>query len=315
MTKPIILWHSERILSTDDAGVTISFTGPPMAYFEPGPYDDEDRAPNRFPESLPRIPPLPYFCIKRLIETPELVYHYGSPRPYRPPLVPGDPDILHALIPRSRRDPFDLSRVDPRLWAIILQVYSDLPHNLRTYRTALCDKYTPLLQHIPATEHFSLITVLELPGCSHLNDDTIVHLKILQTLCVLDASHSNISALGIRRLSGTLMWIDDDVEGDRWRGPRQLRILSLYNCKRVTNAVYQCLEAFILLTAVGKVTQSIKFSDFVMLFRSPRHKLHLGPRENTFVILSGSREAAVPSHESTRSILTVVRFPRSLSLQ
>lgn len=258
VTKPIILWHSERSSSIDDAGITVlRSTGPSKAYFQPGPYYDEVAsgiAENHLPHSdtLCRIPPLSYFCIKSLVKAPELVYHYGLPRPYCPPASSGDPDILQALIPRNRKGDFDLSKVDPRLWAIIVRVYSDLPHTLRTYHTALSDKYIPLLQYVPATEHFSLLTVLELPGCTHLNDDTIVHLTALHTLCVLDASRSTLSALGIRRLSGTLRWAEDGIDtANRRRGPWQLRILRLHNCKQVTNSIYQYLESFILLVAVG----------------------------------------------------------------
>ena len=269
MPKPIILWQSERTLSTDDAGVVIiSSTSPPKAYFQPGPYYDEDSpgtAGNRFqvPEPLRPIPPLSYFCIKCLVQVPELIYYYGPPRPYRPPSCPSDPDILQALIPRNQSGYLDLSKLDPRLWAIVVQIYSDLPHNLRTYRTALSDKYTPLLQHVPATEHFSLLTVLDLPGCSHLNDDTIVHLKALHTLCVLDASRSSLSAMGIRRLSGSQGWVEEEDAADssnRRRGPWQLRILRLHTCKRVTNAIYQYLESFMLLAAVGKQCANREFS-------------------------------------------------------
>ena len=255
MTKPIVLWQSERTLSTDDAGVAIiNSTSPPKDYFQPGPYNDEDSIvtkENR-PASLRPIPPLSYFCIKCLVQFPELIYHYGPPRPYRPPTYPCDPDILRALIPR-KQGRFNLSNLDPRLWAILVQIYSDLPHGLQIYCTALSDKYIPLLQHVPATEHFTLLTVLELQGCSHLNDDTIVHLKVLHTLYVLDASRTVLSATGVRRLSGTLRWDEDTLDyPNQRRGPWQLRILSLHNCKRVTNAIYQYLESFILLTAVGK---------------------------------------------------------------
>ncbi|KAI0256685.1 hypothetical protein BJV78DRAFT_1166160 [Lactifluus subvellereus] len=254
MTKPIILWQSERTLSTDDAGLTIlGSVSPPKAYFQPGPYYDQDINISDPTEPLRvlNLPPLSYFCIKRLVKIPELVYLYGPPRPYRFPTSPSDTDILQALIPSNLQGHFDLGKVDPRLWAVIVQVYSDLPHRLLIYRTALSDKYTPLLQHIPATEHFSLLTVLELPGCSHLNDDTIIQLTVLHTLCALDASSSALSAQGIRRLSGTLKWDEDGVDiANQRRGPWQLRILSLRNCKRVTNAIYQYLGPFILLAAV-----------------------------------------------------------------
>src|SRR5258708_3906705 len=253
MIKPIILWQSERTESTDDAGTTIlSLTGPPNAYFQPGPYSDEDN-PGHIADPEICVPPLSYFCIKRLVQAPESVYHYGSPRPYHPPEFSNDPDVLQSLIPRNTQGNFNLGKVDPRLWAILVQTYSDLPHGLRTYCTALSDKYLPLLQRVPTTELFSLLTVLELPGCSHLNDDTIVHLTALHTLCVLDASHTTLSALGIRRLSGTVKWVEDGVDcANRRRGPWQLRILSLHHCRRVTNAIFQYLESFILLAAVGK---------------------------------------------------------------
>lgn len=191
MSKRIILWQTERVVSTDGAGLTIlSSLSPPNAYFRPGPYLD-------YPNTLPRVPSLSYFCIKQLVNTPELVYLYGVPRPYRVPSSPRDPDVLQTIIPRNRQGHVDLAKLDPRLWAIIIQVYTNLPHWLRIYRTALSDKYTPLLQHIPATEHFSLLTVLELPGCSHLNDDTIIHLAALHTLCALDMSSSTLTVQGI----------------------------------------------------------------------------------------------------------------------
>lgn len=312
MTKPIILWQCERTESIDDAGFTIlRSTGPPNAYFQPGPYADGD---NRCIAEI-RVPPLSYFCIKRLVQVPELVYHYGTPRPYRSPESPDDPDVLRSLIPWSKGH-FDLGKVDPRLWAIIVQTYSDLPQSLQTYRTALCDKYLPLLQRVPTTEHFSLLTVLELPGCSHLNDNTIVHLTALHTLCVLDASRTALSALGIRCLSGTLKLVEDGVDcANRRRGPWQLRILSLHHCTRVTNAIFQYLEPFILLAAVGKSCTSREYFELNDASRSPRHKLHLGPRENSLIFLSGSRKAIIPSHASTRSSIAVVKLAGCHSLQ
>lgn len=260
--RAIILWQSGRTLSTDDAGVTIlSSVSPPTAYFQPGPYYDEDvdvagPAGSRRLKPLCYVPSLSYFCIKHLLKAPELVYNYGPGRPYRPPEFRGDSDILQTL-PRAAQGNVNLSKVDPRLWAVIVQVYSDLPSELHIYRTALADKYIPSLQRIPTTEHFSLLTVLELPGCSYLNDDTIIRLTALHTLCVLDASNTPLSAQGIRRLSGTLRWGDDGVDvANQRRGPWQLRILSLRNCKQVTDNIYQCLESFILLAVVGKLRTS-----------------------------------------------------------
>ena len=259
--RAIILWQSERTLSTDDAGVTIlNSINPPRAYFQPGPYYDEGvdvagPADCRL-KPLNHVPPLSYFCIKHLLKTPELVYNYGPARPYRTPEFPGGSDILQSL-PRTPLGNVNLDKVDPRLWAVIVQVYSDLPSGLHIYRTALADKYVPSLQRIPTTEHFSLLTVLELPGCSYLNDDTIVRLKILHTLCVLDASDTPVSAQGVRLFSGTLRWADDSVDiANQRRGPWQLRILSLRNCKQVTDHIYQYLESFLLLAVVGELHTS-----------------------------------------------------------
>jgi hypothetical protein len=235
----------------------LSTVSPPKAYFQSGPYYDEDvdvAGPARCRRLKPlyHVPSLSYFCIKHLLKTPELVYNYGPARPYRSPEFPGGSDIFQS-IPRTPQGNVNLSKVDPRLWAVIVQVYSDLPSGLHIYHTALADKYIPSLQRIPTTEHFSLLTVLELPRCSHLNDDTIVRLTVLHTLCVLDASNTPLSAQGIRRLSGTLRWGDDGVDiANQRRGPWQLRILSLRNCKKVTDNIYQCLESFMLLAVVGK---------------------------------------------------------------
>ncbi|KAF8275028.1 hypothetical protein EI94DRAFT_1712216 [Lactarius quietus] len=254
-SRAIILWQSERTLSTDDAGVTIlSSINPPRAYFQPGPYFDEDvdvvGTEGRRSKSLHHVPSLSYFCIKHLAKTPELIYNYGPARPYRVAEFPGGSDILQSF-PRTPQGNVNLSKVDPRLWAVIVQVYSDLPSDLHIYRTALADKYIPSLQRIPTTEHFSLLTVLELPGCSYLNDDTIVRLRALHTLCVLDASNTPLSAQGIRCLSRTLRWGDDGVDiANQRRGPWQLRILSLRNCKQVTDNIYQYLESFLLLGVV-----------------------------------------------------------------
>ncbi|KAI9446469.1 hypothetical protein H4582DRAFT_1905933 [Lactarius indigo] len=250
MRQPIILWQNERTLSTDDAGSALQ--GPT---FNPGltmtkTVDIAGPAGSRRPKPLSHIPSLSYFCIKHLLKIPELVYNYGPARPYRSPEFPGGSDILQTL-PHTPQGNVDLNKVDPRLWAVIVQVYSDLPSDLHIYRTALADKYIPSLQLIPTTEHFSLLTVLEIPGCSHLTDDTIVRLAVLHTLCVLDASSTPLTAQGIRRLSRTLRWGDDGVNtANQRRGPWQLRILSLRNCKQVTDNIYQCLESFILLAVV-----------------------------------------------------------------
>jgi len=118
----------------------------------------------------------------------------------------------------------------------------------------LSDKHVPLLQQIPSTPHFSLITILELPGCPELTDYTIAELgKYLRGLCAFDASGTDLSAHGVKILSRTVMWSDHaDVSARERRGPWTLRILNLQNCTNVDNEIFTCLPKFVLLGIVGE---------------------------------------------------------------
>jgi len=173
-------------------------------------------------------------------------------------------DILRALIPSYRsKHAFDtdtftneleLSQVDPRLWAVIIQVLTQLPDALRVYPIALADKHLPQLQRIPSTPDFSFVTVLELPACAHLTDDTILELKQLHALCALDASQTLVTAQGIRRLCGTQTFAAENEGIDmasRRRGPWSLRILRLRNCQGVTNKIFDVISGFPLLSVLG----------------------------------------------------------------
>ncbi|KAI0065347.1 hypothetical protein BV25DRAFT_1671610 [Artomyces pyxidatus] len=260
MSRSIILWRNHREQSTDDAGtsITSSVLAPPI-YFTPGPYEESDSATTQG-GALRYVPSLSYFCIKILTESPEQVHPFGAPRlVYQPPASPEDYDILRALIPSYYPslngnfgiNGFKIGQVDPRLWAVLIQLFVGLPDVFSTYLIALSDKHLPLLQHIPATTHFSLLTVVDLHGSPHLTDDTILELRALHGLVALDASETTLTAQGIRRLSGTLLWTDDgEIDSRRRRGPWQLRILRLRNCRKVGNLVLEHLEAFPLLTVV-----------------------------------------------------------------
>ncbi|TFY82094.1 hypothetical protein EWM64_g1917 [Hericium alpestre] len=256
---PIILWHNHTEQRTDDAGTTIlTSICPPPALFDPGPYEDTRRDADRDSNPLRYVPSLAYFCIKSLLQYPDQIHGFGSPRiAYERPAISLTYDILRALVPsydpwpeEGVEDSLDLPKVDPRLWAVIVQVFTNLPDEFRVYPIALSDKHLPLLQHIPQRDDFSLLTILELSHCSHLTDDTILELKALHGLCALDASETPLSAQGILRLSRTLAWADGHDNASSRRGPWQLRILYLRNCKNVKNAVFDALPAFPLLSIV-----------------------------------------------------------------
>jgi hypothetical protein len=178
MNRHIILWDTWRHTSqtSDDAGTTISKSVHPPAVHQPGPYDSQANV------SRVYVPSLAYFALKTLFEYPEQIHFLGSIRlRYQSPLSPLSYNVLRELIPfYDPNDPnFNLSGVDPRLWATLIQVFSDLPDTFRTYHIPLSDKHVPLLQQIPSSPHFSLITILELPSCPELTDNTIVELRYL----------------------------------------------------------------------------------------------------------------------------------------
>jgi hypothetical protein len=249
MTRPVLLWDAQQAMSmtSDDAGTIILKTTLPTAS-NSGPY--EARAGTK-PQTFHFAPSLAYFALKVLAEYPDEL-DIGSHRLYyQPPSSPLAYDILRALIPtyNSQTEPgseFSLSEVDPRLWAVLVQVYNNLPEAFRIYPIPLSDGHLPVLQRIRSTSEFSLVTVLNLEGCRHLTDKTVVALKVLHGLCAMDASSTVLSAYGVRALSRTCSW----GEGER-RGPWGLRILRLRNCIKVDNSIYACLPTFPLLCAVG----------------------------------------------------------------
>jgi hypothetical protein len=243
MDRPIVLWDPPSSNATDDAGISIKRRRlAPLP--SPGPY--ESTHPHFY-----YVPPLTFLCLQKLKQFPDQIHALGKMHlQYR------DTDefnLLCSLDPKYDPDIMqpNLSNVDPRLWAVLIQAYSGLPKELQTYRIPLADKHVPLLQHIPNTSCFSLVTVLELPGCAHLTDDTIHELKHLHGLTALDISETPISSDALRKLSATRTW-DECQDGVREkRGPWALRLLRLRNCRNVGNAVGRHLGGFALLCSVG----------------------------------------------------------------
>ncbi len=252
---PIVLWTAKAILTSDDACTTI-------LQYKLASLPSATQAPYYCPPSAPTlsyVPPLVYFCIKTLLEYPDQVYLLGPARlPYHQPTDGHDFDILQALIPTYRpfsphhRD-FDLRVVDPRLWAVLAQIYRDLPAAFREYHLPLSDVHLPLLQAIPSTDHFSLVTVLSLAKCRELTDDTVLELRHLHTLAALDASVTALGTWGVQRLARSLSWTDgDDEQRPERRGPWGLRVLYLRDCINIDDKILGSLSHFPLLSVVGE---------------------------------------------------------------
>lgn len=253
MNRRIILWDQRKTSTASDAaGTTIlKSTLPKAPALNCASYEFKSAE-----QSTTRVPSLVSYALKALLAYPEQVHTIGSTRlQYQTPCSPRSCDLLREVIPwYDPKDPnFSLSEVDPRLWVILAQLFSGLPDAFRTYRIPLSDQYIPLLQQIPSTPHFTLITILELAKCIEVTDETIIELKHLPGLCALDVSWTAVTAYGIQRLSRTLMWNElDDTRVAHRRGPWALRILDLRNCKNVDNEIFTSLPRFVLLTIVGE---------------------------------------------------------------
>ena len=264
--KPIVLFVPKRTLETDDACTTIhQYPLAPAPSAVRPPYQQPFQSSPHNSTSLRYVPPLCYFCIRHLFEYPQDLHALGPAcLPYSYPTKRDDFDIIQALIPSYR--PFslegqgqepDLRLMDPRLWATLVQIYDGLPPVFRTYTLPLSDPFMPLLQKIPSTEHFSLITTLTLRGCSELTDDTAIELRHLHTLVALDASGTALGTLGMRRLAKSLSWGEgDDLPLPERRGLWNLRVLYLRNCINTENGIFGLLPRFPLLSVVGEQLMS-----------------------------------------------------------
>ncbi|KAH9934744.1 uncharacterized protein B0H18DRAFT_902377 [Fomitopsis serialis] len=253
MSKPIRLWRPRQTRTFDEAGITVLKTTLPQASRTSTQYDLATQSRGK-PNHLPS---LTYFCFQALLGYPDEIHTLGPLRlTYRPPKTREAHDILRELIPAYRPDrPLDLTRVDPRLWALLVQLYDDIPAQFRVYTLPLADTHVPLLQRIPPTPEFALLTILELPGCQELTDKNIVLLKELHSLCAFDASGTALGTWGIKSLAKTLTISEDEEIEDtspraHRRGPWGLRILSLRDCINIEDKVFDCLPMFPLLSVV-----------------------------------------------------------------
>ena len=191
--------------------------------------------------SLPEHPSsLTALCLRALLDFPDQVHLL----PVR--LFLRNPSIVHDLVP-------DPASIHPKLWATLIQVYDGLPSYFSSQTLPLADIHLPLLQSIPSTPSFSLLTLLALPACSQLTDDTVVQLKFLHSLTAFDASNTSISSYAITSLAATLQ-IEDDNSAREHRGPWQMRLLSLRNCKKIANDAFSSFVKFPLLSVLGEFT-------------------------------------------------------------
>ncbi|KAF9069634.1 hypothetical protein BDP27DRAFT_1420757 [Rhodocollybia butyracea] len=213
------------------------------------------------------VPTLACLCILKVASFPDqipqnLALTYVKPRDI------SEFDILKALIP-SYNGPdcsLDLSAVDPCLWATLVQIYSSsLPETFINYSIALKHTHLPLLQQIQSTPSFSLVTILELPGCPQLSDNTVLNIKPFASLIAFDASHTGLSSWGLRKL-----WLPpisaDDLDSS---GPWGLRIIRLRGCKAIDQTIFKALRELSLLsvvdlrgTSIDPTTIPVPFSEW-----------------------------------------------------
>uniref|UniRef100_A0A0W0F952 Uncharacterized protein n=1 Tax=Moniliophthora roreri TaxID=221103 RepID=A0A0W0F952_MONRR len=183
-------------------------------------------------ESIKYVPSLLSICIRILADYPDQVHHLpqGFALSYRPSTDISKFDILKALIPSYSTQQFSLGNVHPCLWATLIQLYpNSLPPSFGTYRIPFYDSNIPIIHQVPSTPTCSIVTILELPGCSELTDETISKLRVFHGLVALDASETKLSSLGVSRLASTCLW-----HGTERKGPWRLRILRLRDYLRGT---------------------------------------------------------------------------------
>ncbi|KAL5533164.1 hypothetical protein ACEPAF_4940 [Sanghuangporus sanghuang] len=246
MAAPIILWNPElsAVRESDDAGNKIIRTIlPPPPSFAPS-YRAYDPTQSR---NFTRVPRLASFCIRVLSQYPEQLHQLGAIRLHFHPEHDGTDSVLCSVLPKWKTPNFSLLNVDPRLWATVVQIYRNPPEILSSYPCHLSDPHVPLLNQIPCTPDFALLTVLDLAGSWNVTDDNILSLKILHNLTALDLSGSyDLSSRGIISLSRTVAF---NEVGER-RGPWMLRILRLRSCRNVDKVIFNVLHSFPLLAVL-----------------------------------------------------------------
>lgn len=269
MSQPIVLWNTKRRAnhSFDDAGISIYKTVlapslPQAPYRKP-------------PNNLRTVPPLAYFCICALTPYPDQLHNLQRPISY-------SERVVRALVPPrvishgvQRTDGmFDVQSADPRLWATLAQVMHPLPPEFSDYEVPLSDLHLPLLQQVPSRDDFCFVTLLSLPGCNEVCDDTISVLHRLNSLVALDLRGTTISSYGITVLTRSLSWSCDELQ--TMTGLWGLRILQLHSCTNIDNEVLPTLSKFPLLSSIGLSFISTPFSPthLYCMVRPSLHSLH-----------------------------------------
>ncbi|KAG2157089.1 hypothetical protein DEU56DRAFT_763017 [Suillus clintonianus] len=255
MPQPIILWNTKRHATHvyDDAGISITKTilaplGPPA------PYNTQP------PNNLRTVPPLAYFCIRALTPYADQLHNLQNPVPYNKDvaraLVPTKAVPRHVIAARKQDSQstmdsggqFDVQSVDPRLLATLAQVMHPIPAEFRHYDIPLSDVHLPLLQQVPSRDNFCFITLLSLPGCQEVSDNTIFVIRRLKTLAALDLRGTTVGSYGLTVLSRDLSWSDDELQSRT--GCWGLRILCLHSCTNIGNEALPILSNFPLLSSI-----------------------------------------------------------------
>ncbi|KAG8984161.1 hypothetical protein FRB90_005508, partial [Tulasnella sp. 427] len=252
---PIALISSRKKVSYDDSGSeVIKSSGLPPSC----PLYHPDKVPDfcRPRETFNKVPPLGYFGINKYLESISLTDRgafldaWPTPIPYRDKNQQDEPDLLQMLIPHLHRPSraAKWSYVDPKLWLTVIRIYwaDTLPETFRKYPLPLADPYLPYTQQIDPTPDFTLLVVLNLRRKKELTDETIIALKVLHQLAVLEIAGTEVSNAGIAKLAEALR-VD---EGDGApRGPWRLRCLGL-SSTLVDTMVEPSVRAFPLLSVV-----------------------------------------------------------------
>ncbi|KAG2368543.1 hypothetical protein BDR07DRAFT_17885 [Suillus spraguei] len=249
MSQPIVLWDAKRRATHvfDDAGISITKTIlPPPA--PPARYDMV----TVLPKNSKTIPPLAYFCIRALVPHADQLHHTQHTVPYSrdvvSSLVPLAPLAAPFSVKNKDSQPFLVSSVNPRLLATLGQVMHPLPQEFRDYDIPLSDVHLPLLQQVPSRENFCFVTLLALPNCKEMCDDTIGVIRRLNTLTALDIRGTTVGSYGLTVLARGLSWSDDELQSRT--GCWGLRILSLHSCTNISNEALPILSKFPLLSSI-----------------------------------------------------------------
>lgn len=202
------------------------------------------------PNILKTVPPLAYFCIRALTPHADQLHHLQHSVPYSRDVVSALVRRTPAPLPVKNKDsqPFFVSIVNPRLLATLAQVMHPLPEEFRNYDIPLSDVHLPLLQRVPSRENFCFITLLALPYCKEVCDDTIGVIRRLNTLTALDIKGTTVGSYGLTVLARGLSWSDDELQSRT--GCWGLRILSLHSCTNIGNEALPILSKFPLLSSI-----------------------------------------------------------------